>query len=134
MDSFFGVLYGLFLLDLYVLFLLGSIWALSFGFYEGSFFWILYRLFLLDSIWALSFGFYIDLFFWGYFLQSFNFFYLLRRQICYHFQIICDRRNYCIQHNLGPKIVPCLTISFTSISFVLPIGVLITILASLFIS
>ena len=57
MDSFFWVLYGLFLLDLYVLFLLGSIWALSFGFYEGSFFWILYRLFLLDSIWALSFGF-----------------------------------------------------------------------------
>ena len=64
MDSFFWVLYGLFLLDLYVLFLLGSIWALSFGFYEGSFFWILYRLFLLDSIWALSFGFYMDLFFW----------------------------------------------------------------------
>ena len=65
MDTFFWVLYGLLiLLDLYVLFLLGSIWALSFGFYEGSFFWILYRLFLLDSIWALSFGFYMDLFFW----------------------------------------------------------------------
>ena len=66
MDSFFWVLYRLFLLDLYVLFLLCSIWALSFGFYEGSFFWILYRLFLLDSIsiWDLSFGFYMDLFFW----------------------------------------------------------------------
>ena len=37
----------------------------------GSFFWILYRLFLLDSIWALSFGCYMDLFFWvldGFFL------------------------------------------------------------------
>ena len=39
-----------------------------------------------------------------------------------------------MQHSFGPKIVPCLTMSFTKIFFFIPFGVLISIFASLFIS
>ena len=36
-----------------------------------------------------------------------------------------------MQHSFGPKIVPCLTMSFTKIFLVIPFGVLISIFASL---
>ena len=39
-----------------------------------------------------------------------------------------------MQHSFGPKIIPCLTMSFTKISLVIPFGLLISIFASLFIS
>ena len=65
MASFFWVIYGL--LDLYGLFLLGSIWPLSFGLYMGSF----------GFIWALSFGFYVGSFLGSMWALSFGFYILL---------------------------------------------------------
>ena len=55
MDLFFRVLDGLFLLGSiwslsFGFFFLDSVLALSFGFYVVSLFWILYRLFLLGSV------------------------------------------------------------------------------------